>query len=214
MLPHKPGLFISIEGIEGAGKSTLILTIQRVLEQAQVPYCLTREPGGTPIAEDIRHIFLGAHQEILDPMTELLLVFAARNQHVNTVIKPALAEGCWVVSDRFTDATYAYQGGGREMPIDQIAMMEQMVLNNFQPDQVLLLDLPVERASQRLIVRDRLDRIEQENLNFFQRVRNMYLNRSADAPSRYTLVNADQDIDQVDKSVSMLVEKWIAAWQI
>lgn len=210
----RPGLFISIEGMEGAGKSTLIATVQTLLEKAHISHRLTREPGGTPIAEQLRDIFLSHHDETLDSMTELLLVFAGRHQHINTLIKPALAAGQWVISDRFTDATYAYQGGGRGVPIEHIALMEDLVLNNFQPHHVLLLDLSVDCAKQRLATRDQLDRIEQENLDFFHRVRQMYLQRAAQDPSRYTIVNAEDDLDQVRKFVISVVEKWIHAWLI
>jgi len=209
----KPGLFISLEGIEGAGKSTVLATIQKVLQFKQIDHLTTREPGGTPIAEQIRKVFLTPNEEPLDPTTETLLVFAGRNQHVKQVILPALNQGKWVISDRFTDATYAYQGVGRGVNKQTIAAVEQIVLENFKPDYVILLDLPVDIALQRIAKRKSLDRIEQENLKFFSRIRQAYLERAHQDLSRYSIIDASQPLISVNQSIAGLIEKWIDEWQ-
>ena len=178
MKPARP-LFITIEGGEGVGKSTNIATLEAWLQRHQIDYCLTREPGGTPLAERVRELLLGIEDELLSPAAELLLVFAARAQHLERVIKPALARGEWVLCDRFTDATYAYQGGGRGSPKAHIAALEQQVQAGLKPDYTLLLDAPVEVGLERADRRGELDRFETEQRAFFERVRNCYLERAA-----------------------------------
>ncbi len=193
----KSGKFITIEGIEGVGKSTNIRFIRDYLENAKIEHIQTREPGGTKIAECIRGLLLEEHQEAMDATAELLLVFAARAQHLNTVIRPALDRGCWVVCDRFTDATYAYQGGGRLLDSSKIALLESMVQNSLRPDLTLILDLDPVRGLQRASDRGELDRFEKERLDFFQRVRSSYLQIAAGEPARCKVIDASLSIDAV-----------------
>lgn len=208
---NKPGKFITLEGIEGAGKSTVMPLLQKVLKSAKIDFIATREPGGTILAEKIRTVFLEPCGEELDPVTELLLVFAGRNQHVKQLIAPALAAGKWVISDRFTDATYAYQGGGRGMSTEKISMVEQFVLGDFHPDHVLLLDIPVEIARERILIRKSLDRIEQETLDFFERIRQSYLQRAKLFPERYTVIDAACAIEDVSQQVVQAMTRWVTA---
>ena len=172
--------FITIEGIEGVGKSTNIDFITRYLDRAGLPWTVTREPGGTPLAEQIRQLLLAQHSETMAEMTELLLIFAARAQHLAQVIRPALAQGRWVVSDRFTDATYAYQGGGRGLSSETIARLELLVQEELRPDLTIILDLDPGTGLERARQRASLDRFELEKLGFFERVRKSYLQRAAD----------------------------------
>jgi dTMP kinase len=158
---------------------------------------LTREPGGTPLAEQIRELVLGQDHEALNPATELLLVFAARAQHLAGKIRPALQQGKVVLCDRFTDASWAYQGGGREQPLEFIAALEQGVQGDLQPELTLLLDLPVPLGLQRMQARGEADRIEQESIAFFERVRAMYLLRARQYPQRIVTIDASQDVEQV-----------------
>ena len=161
------GRFITLEGTEGVGKSTNLQFIQSVLEQHQIDYQLTREPGGTPLAEEVRELLLANRDEIVADDAELLLVFAARAQHLEQVVRPALNNGRWVLCDRFTDATFAYQGGGRGLDTDFISRLESMVQRGLQPDLTILLDLPVEIGLARASQRAELDRFENEKLGLF-----------------------------------------------
>jgi dTMP kinase len=205
------GLFITLEGPEGAGKSTNRDYLAMCLRAAGIEVLLTREPGGTPLAERIRELLLAPSDEPMAADTELLLVFAARAQHLAKVIRPALARGCVVLCDRFTDATYAYQGGGRGLSQQRIAELERFVQGDLRPDLTLLFDLPVEQGLARAAARGRLDRFEQEQRSFFEAVRQTYLQRAALAPQRYRLLDASQSLQQVqaaiDGLVPMLVER-------
>ena len=199
------GLFITLEGPEGAGKSTNREYLAEGLRAAGIDVVLTREPGGTPLAERIRELLLAPSDEAMCADTELLLVFAARAQHLAEVIRPALARGAVVLCDRFTDATYAYQGGGRGLSPERIAVLEQFVQNGLQPDLTLVFDLPVEVGLARASARGRLDRFEQEGRVFFDAVRSTYLKRAAADPVRYRLVDAAQSLEQVQQALDVLM---------
>ncbi|MCZ6828338.1 MAG: dTMP kinase [Gammaproteobacteria bacterium] len=205
MNPARP-LFISVEGGEGVGKSTSIATLEAWLQRQRIDYCLTREPGGTPLAEKIRDLLLGIEDEPLAPAAELLLVFAARAQHLEQVIKPALARGEWVLCDRFTDATYAYQGGGRGLPQAHIATLEQQVQAELRPDYTLLLDAPVEVGLARANRRGELDRFESEQREFFERIRNCYLERAAAEPARFRIINTDRPLAEIGPELEAVME--------
>jgi len=189
--------FITIEGIEGAGKTTAMSFIQMWLKEKKLPFVMTREPGGTEIAEEIRCILLRHHHESLTDMTELLLFFAGRAQHLDTTILPALKNGKWVVCDRFVDASFAYQGGGRGIPLLFLECLEKHVLKGRQPDLTILLDLPVEVGLSRIQIRGKHDRIEQEKKNFFKIVRKMYLKRAEQFAQRFQILNADCSVDEM-----------------
>ncbi|WP_416423150.1 dTMP kinase [Pseudomonas sp. App30] len=199
------GLFITLEGPEGAGKSTNREYLAERLRAAGLDVVLTREPGGTPLAEGIRELLLAPSDEAMHADTELLLVFAARAQHLSEVIRPALARGAVVLCDRFTDATYAYQGGGRGLSHARIASLEAFVQGDLRPDLTLVFDLPVEVGLARATARGRLDRFEQEGRAFFDAVRNTYLQRAAAAPERYTLVNAALTLGEVQQQLDSLL---------
>lgn len=199
------GLFITLEGPEGAGKSTNREYLAEHLRAQGLDVLLTREPGGTPLAERIRELLLAPSDETMDADTELLLVFAARAQHLAQVIRPALARGAIVLCDRFTDATYAYQGGGRGLSVERIATLEQFVQGGLRPDLTLVFDLPVEVGLSRAAARGRLDRFEQEGQAFFQAVRQAYLARAAADPERYRLVDAAQPLAQVQRALDALL---------
>ncbi|MGV8918601.1 MAG: dTMP kinase [Pseudomonas sp.] len=199
------GLFITLEGPEGAGKSTNREYLAERLRAAGIDVVLTREPGGTPLAERIRELLLAPSDEPMNADTELLLVFAARAQHLAEVIRPALARGAVVLCDRFTDATYAYQGGGRGLSQQRIATLENFVQGDLRPDLTLVFDLPVEVGLARASARGRLDRFEQEGRTFFDAVRTTYLNRAAADPKRYRLVNAALSLSEVQQSLDLLL---------
>lgn len=199
------GLFITLEGPEGAGKSTNREYLAECLRRQGMDVLLTREPGGTPLAERIRELLLMPSDEPMASDTELLLVFAARAQHLAQVIRPALARGCVVLCDRFTDATYAYQGGGRGLGNERIAVLEQFVQGDLRPDLTLIFDLPVEVGLARAAARGRLDRFEQEGQAFFQAVRQAYLQRAAAEPQRYRIIDAGQSLAQVQLSLDVLL---------
>lgn len=201
------GCFITLEGGEGVGKSSNLLFIQQFLEQKNIPLRVTREPGGTPIAEKIRSLLLEKSAEILCDQAELLLVFAARAQHLQEVIQPALHKGDWVLCDRFTDATFAYQGGGRGMNLAFIEYLEQAVQGALRPDLTLLLDAPVEVGMQRAQQRGELDRFETEQRAFFERVRQAYLTRAAQEPGRYCVIDASQSLRQVQQQIAQVLER-------
>ncbi|UOO88163.1 dTMP kinase [Vitreoscilla massiliensis] len=188
----KRGLFISLDGIDGAGKTTHLQAIQAWFEQQDLPFVMTREPGGTPLGESLRALLLDPATDISNE-TECLLMFAARQQHLQDVILPALAQGTHVISDRFTDATFAYQGGGRGLPWHQIEALETWVQAGLQPDLTLLLDVPLEVSMGRIEKSREKDRFEQEQADFFTRVRSAYQQRALAAPARYALIDAHRD---------------------
>jgi dTMP kinase len=198
------GLFISIEGIEGVGKSTNLSFIESMLIERGIEYISTREPGGTDCGERIRELLLDKDQNEMNDMTELLLMFAARAQHVGQVIKPALESGKWVVCDRFTDSSYAYQGGGRGVSIDLITQLESIVINGFQPDCTILLDLAVETGLSRAENVGEKDRFELEHEDFFNRVRNTFLDR-ANTEDRIQVVNASLPIEEVQNQIAVIL---------
>ncbi|MGR1215770.1 dTMP kinase [Metapseudomonas otitidis] len=199
------GLFITLEGPEGAGKSTNRDFIASRLRERGVEVLLTREPGGTPLAERIRELLLAPSDESMAVDTELLLMFAARAQHLDRVIRPALEAGQVVLCDRFTDATYAYQGGGRGVSMARIAELERFVQGSLRPDLTLVFDLPVEVGLQRAAARGRLDRFEQEDRSFFDAVRQTYLERAAQAPERYRVIDAAKPLADVQRYLDALL---------
>ncbi|MDH1108861.1 dTMP kinase [Pseudomonas otitidis] len=199
------GLFITLEGPEGAGKSTNRDFIASRLRERGVEVLLTREPGGTPLAERIRELLLAPSDESMAVDTELLLMFAARAQHLDRVIRPALEARQVVLCDRFTDATYAYQGGGRGVSMARIAELERFVQGSLRPDLTLVFDLPVEVGLQRAAARGRLDRFEQENRSFFDAVRQTYLERAAQAPERYRVIDAAKPLADVQSYLDALL---------
>ena len=209
------GQFITIEGGEGVGKSTQIAAVRDVIASAGYEVILTREPGGTPRAERIRELLLQPSDEAMPQVCELLLMFAARSTHIDNVIKPALQRGTWVVCDRFTDATYAYQGGGRHMSHDQIAILENMVQQDLRPDLTLLLDAPIELAMARARARNAQqgnaagDRFEQEQQAFFERVRSAYLQIAKQQPKRVRVVDAGQSLEQVTQAVRSCLQDFM-----
>lgn len=195
------GKFITLEGCEGVGKTTNIAFIKRHLEQHNISVVVTREPGGTPLAEEIRQLLLDSDVEVISEQAELLLIFAARAQHIKHVIEPALAQGNWVLSDRFTDATYAYQGGGRNMKATTIEWLEHMVQGNMRPDLTLLLDAPVEVGMKRAQKRAVFDRFETESVSFFEHVRRAYLLQLELHPERIKLIKANQPLIDVQRAI-------------
>ena len=200
--------FITIEGGEGAGKSTAQRFITDRLTERGITTVQTREPGGTPLAEAIRETLLSVDGEAPVEMTELLLVFAARAQHLAKVIEPALSRGDWVLSDRFTDATYAYQGAARGLSTATILHLEQLVLGGRQPDKVLILDLPPEIGMTRARSRGELDRFEREDHDFYERVRAGYLARAEAMPERYSVIDAAQALPQVESALTAEIGTW------
>ncbi|MBD9399152.1 dTMP kinase [Pseudomonas sp. PDM11] len=199
------GLFITLEGPEGAGKSTNREYLAARLREQGIDVLLTREPGGTPLAERVRELLLAPSDEPMASDTELLLVFAARAQHLAQVIVPALERGAVVLCDRFTDATYAYQGGGRGLDVARIAQLEEFVQGALRPDLTLVFDLPVEVGLSRAAARGRLDRFEQEGRSFFEAVRATYLQRAEAAPARYRILDAAQTLEAVQRDLDALL---------
>lgn len=207
------GRFISIEGGEGVGKSTHIEFIARWLRERRIPLLVTREPGGTPGADEIRETLLKIRSEQIQPLAELLLMFAARALHVENVIRPALAKGTWVLCDRFTDASYAYQGGGRGIPASRIAVLERMVLRGLKPDLTLLLDAPIEVGMARARKRGPMDRFEREQDEFFSRVRRAYLTRARREPRRIARVDASGTLGSVQAEIAGLLATRLKRWK-
>jgi len=205
----KKGLFITLEGIEGAGKTTAAKFLADCLEKAKIGYILTREPGGTEIAEKIRDVLLDHYQEKMHPDTEMLLYFAGRAQHLNQVIIPALNQGKWVLCDRFTDATYAYQGGGRGLSQDKIAILEQWVQGDMRPDYTLLFDLMVQDGLKRIKKNRVLDRLEVEQENFFTRVRNYYLQQAKKESKRFRVIDASKSFIEVSQQLENVLQQII-----
>lgn len=203
------GRFITVEGVEGAGKSSLINALRGQLEDAGIDVLVTREPGGTRLGEAVREILLDNHQREMTAEAELLLMFAARVQHVKEVIEPALAAGTWVISDRFTDATYAYQGHGRGQPVERIRELEGWTQDGLRPDLTLLLDIPVETGISRAGGRGGPDRFESEAPDFFERVRRGYLAMAKAEPERFRLVDADKSREEVRKAVAGVFKDYL-----
>lgn len=206
MSDQSSGKFITLEGGEGVGKSTNLRFITQWLESRGIDFVQTREPGGTPLAEQLRTLLLEKRDESVDPTAELLMVFAARAQHLSEVIKPALAAGKWVVCDRFTDATYAYQGGGRGLDRTLIAQLEQTVQGALRPDRVLLLDLDPEIGLQRAASTGEADRFESEQSVFFRKVRAAYRERADAAPGHYAVIDASQPLEGVQAQLARELE--------
>jgi len=196
--------FISFEGVDGAGKSTHLAWFVEALRQRGIEVVLTREPGGTPLGEQLRELVL--HQP-MHADTEAMLMFAARVQHVEQLIKPALARGAWVVSDRFSDASFAYQGGGRGMDVARLQQLERWACGEFQPDLTLLFDLPVEVAQQRLADARTPDRFEREQAAFFERVRAAYLARAGEFPQRFAVIDAAETPEQVRARLQAVLDR-------
>lgn len=204
------GKFITVEGGEGAGKSSNIDFILSQLQRHGLQVIVTREPGGTPLGERIRGILLDKNETAMHSDTELLLMFAARAQHIHEVIEPALAAGTWVICDRFTDATYAYQGGGRGIAEARIAVLEQWVQGELRPDVTFLLDLPVATGLQRAGQRSVPDRFEQEQQAFFEKVRNAYLAMAAAAPQRYRIIDASPELTVVQQQIAGTIQELLS----
>lgn len=201
------GKFITLEGSEGVGKSTNAQFITEVLKAHNMPFVMTREPGGTPLSETIRSLLLQKNDEKIHASTELLLLFAARAQHLQNKILPALASGTWVVCDRFTDSTYAYQGGGRKFDKNFISQLENIVQQGKQPDLTFYLDIDVRLGLSRIKEREK-DRIESETLSFFERVRASYLERAHQNPHRFQVIDASQPIDKVQHIIRTELESY------
>ncbi|MEN9898865.1 MAG: hypothetical protein RLZZ66_2514 [Pseudomonadota bacterium] len=195
------GKFITFEGGEGVGKSTNVAFVESYLQSKNISVVVTREPGGTKLAEKLRVLLLDKKSEAITEEAELLLMFAARSQHLKHVIEPALARGDWVICDRFTDATYAYQGGGRNMKISTIEGLENLIQGNLRPDLTLLLDAPVKVGMERAGKRGAFDRFESETLQFFEDVRRAYLLQAELNPKRITLIKASQPLAEVQQAI-------------
>lgn len=204
------GRFITLEGIEGVGKSTNLAYVADQLRRAGRQVVVTREPGGVPMAERIRELILAPHDRPVPPWTELLLMFAARSAHLSELVWPEIEQGRWVVCDRFTDATYAYQGAGRGLPEEAIRALESMVQGTFQPDLTLLLDADWATTRARRDKRGVDDRFEQENREFFDRVRAGYLRRAAEQAARFRVIDASADIGAVQLALSAAVSGFLA----
>ncbi len=204
------GLFITVEGIEGVGKSTNLEYVNESLVAAGIDVVVTREPGGTDLGEKIRGLLLDHRNTTMADDTELLLMFAARAQHLAEVIEPALAQGQWVLCDRFTDATYAYQGGGRGIAMGRIAELERWVQGDLRPDTTLLLDAPVEVGLARAAGRPQeADRFEREKQGFFEKIRQAYLHMAAQQSPRYHIIDASQPLDQVKVALNEVINQLV-----
>ncbi|WP_148863167.1 dTMP kinase [Marinobacter fonticola] len=202
----KRGYLITFEGTEGVGKSTQLGHAESWLKSRDIDVVVTREPGGTPLAEDIRELLLCPRDESVNDVAELLLIFAARAQHLNNFILPQIQAGRWVLCDRFTDATYAYQGGGRGVSHERISVLENLVQGPLRPDHVILLDAPVEVGMARAKKRGELDRFERETVAFFERIRSTYLERAAQWPERYHTLDAAQPLAAVSDQLSCALQ--------
>ncbi len=206
----KTAKFITVEGIEGVGKSTLIKKIHKFLQNSEIEHILTREPGGTEIAENIRTVMLQHYEETMCHETELLLAFAGRAQHLHQVIRPALEKGQWVICDRFTDATFAYQGGGRKIPATKIEFLKNWVHPDLMPDLTLLLHAPVEVALSRAKGRASPDRIELEKKAFFEDTQNVYFELAKHSPERFKLINANQSPKHVYENLKAILNEYLS----
>ncbi|HWN30042.1 MAG TPA: dTMP kinase [Burkholderiales bacterium] len=197
--------FITLEGIDGAGKSTHLSWIAEQLRVRCPEVVVTREPGGTPLGEKLREVLL---KQTMHPETETLIMFAARREHLDKVILPALARGAWVIADRFSDATFAYQGGGRGVSPDKLEVLERWIQQGLQPDLTLLFDVPVVIAKKRLSGNARFDRFEREQEVFFENVRSAYLERAARYPRRFRVIDATQSVEQVKKQLQQIITSY------
>ena len=209
------GKFISLEGSEGAGKSTAMTFIKALLAEAGADVIVTREPGGTEIADEIRKVLLfPGTEEKMSSMTELLLMFASRAQHIENCIEPALRAGKWVLSDRYVDASYAYQGGGRGLPINVIEQLDKLVVGSLYPDLTLLLDVPSEVGALRTERRPaEKDRIEQEKIEFFMRIRDVYLERAKKDPARIKMIDGSQTMGAVQSQMREVLTPILSSWK-
>ena len=203
------GRFITIEGTEGVGKTTNIEYIKQWLDTNHISFVSTREPGGTPLAEEIRELLLANREEKVCSKAELLMMFAGRAQHIDQVIEPQLAAGNWVLCDRFTEAPYAYQGAGREMGNELIASLETMVHASMRPDLTLVLDVPVELGLERAGKRSEPDRFELEKTDFFNRVRNAYLSMAEQNPQRYKIIDASKTLEVVQQQIAYTLNNFL-----
>lgn len=210
MLSARSGLFLTFEGVDGAGKSTHVNRVCEVLRGLGIAVCQTREPGGTPIGEKLRDLLLN---ESMHLDTETLLMFAARSEHVKTVIEPALAKGQWVVCDRFTDATFAYQGGGRELGVQRVDALARWVHPGLAPDRTWLFDVPLDVARSRLNDTRALDRFEQEQAEFFERTRAVYLERARLEPERFMVIDGTQTIEEIAGALQADLQRLNSQWQ-
>ena len=202
------GQFITIEGIECVGKSTNARFIETMLNKKGYKTLVTREPGGSSIGEKIRNILLFEKKDTLSPMVELLLLFAAREKHINEIIKPALDKGTWVICDRFTDASFAYQGFGRELGFEKVNQLKALIQKDFEPDLTILLDAPVEVITSRRKLNPN-DRFESEDKKFFGRVRNGYLELANIFEDRFKVIDASQDIQDVQNQIKILINSMV-----
>ncbi|TXS91209.1 dTMP kinase [Parahaliea aestuarii] len=207
-------MFITVEGGEGVGKSTNIDYLQDYLRNHGVELVLTREPGGTALAEQVRELLVQQREEKFDPLAELLLIFAARAQHIAEVIEPALGAGHWVLCDRFTDATYAYQSGGRGLDPDLVRRMETLVQGDLRPDFTLLFDAPVEVGMERARNRGSLDRFELEEIQFFERVRQTYLRLARESSGRFRVIDASQSLECVREKLHTVSTELLDCWSV
>lgn len=200
------GRFITLEGMEGSGKSCNQSFIAELLRQRGLEVVETREPGGTRLGEELRELLLGHRDDDISPQTELLLMFAARQEHLEKVILPQIQRGAWVLCDRFTDSTFAYQGGGRQLGLERIATLEHWVQGNFRPDATILFDLPYELGLERAGRRSKPDRFETETAEFFDRVRARYLLSARQWPNRYHVIDASQSLQKVREELTRIIE--------
>jgi dTMP kinase len=208
MSPSQRGRFVTFEGIEGAGKSTQMDRLVKRLADAGEPVVVTREPGGTALGEKLRGLLLDPDIGQMAAETELLLIFAARAEHLAQVIRPRLEQGAWVLCDRFTDASFAYQGAGRGLGCDRVATLETWLQGELRPDLVMILDVPVEIGLQRALARGKRDRIENEDVAFFERARGAYLERARSFPDRYRVIDGAQDLAAVSTAVARVWDEW------
>lgn len=206
------GKFISLEGGEGSGKTTAIHFIREWLDDRKIPYIMTREPGGTPLAEEIRQLILTPREEAVNDVTELLLVFAARAQHLAEKIQPELNKGVWVISDRFLDSSYVYQGKARGGDLAMLDQLANWVVGDNKPDATLVLDVPVEVGQERVVQRQHQDRLDKESLAFHQKVRDGFLDRAKADPKRVKVVDASQSLEsvknQIEEQLAQLNKTW------
>ncbi len=203
------GRFITFEGIEGAGKSTQLERLRQRLHAEGRDVLVTREPGGTPLGEQLRELLLDPRVGAMAAETELLLIFAARAEHLRAVIEPALERGVWVLSDRFTDASFAYQGAGRGLGAQRVAALENWLQGDLRPDLVFLFDVPVLTGLERALARGKRDRIESEDMAFFERARHAYLERARSGSGRYQVIDAAQGLDAVGAEVDLAWDAWV-----
>lgn len=206
----KKGVFLTLEGVDGAGKSTHISFIEQYLKQRDIQVVITREPGGTPLGETLRELLL--HNK-MDSKTETLLMFAARNEHIHQCIMPALSQGQWVLCDRFSDASFAYQGGGRQLGAQAIEYLEQWIHPDLQPDRTWLFDLPLSIAMERLEKSRVLDRFEQEQESFFIRTQQFYHQRVQAQPKRFSLIDSSQPIVMIQVQLQQQLDQLVKQWQ-